>query len=102
MSLKENAFLNEFKLICDKNVPDWKKYTALYKKIGTNLCINHNAKMPDANIKKDAFLCLKLLADVLICEQSPLLADIVHLMSKHNVLRARNEAIVSVNQDLNK
>ena len=68
LSLKENTFLNEFKLICDKTVPDWKKYTALYKRIGTNLCINHNAKLPDANIKKDAFLCLKLLADVLIVE----------------------------------
>ena len=99
-SLSENVFLKEVKLICDKSVPDWRKYAALYKNIGANLCISHNARTPGGDTKKDAFTCLKLLADILICERSPLLADIVHLLSKHNVLRARNEAIVAVSQDL--
>ena len=43
-------------------------YTALYKKIGANLCISQHAKTSEATSNKDAFMCLKLLAEILIYE----------------------------------
>lgn len=46
--------------------------------------------------KRDAMLCLELLVEVLTVEPSALLQDLIHIVSKSNMMRARNDIIDSV------
>lgn len=50
--------------------------------------------------KKDAIICLKLIADVLLKEKSPLQQEVLHILSKHNVLKARNGIVNSLYDDM--
>jgi len=43
--------------------------------------------------RKDALICLKLLADTLIAEPSAILGEVLHLISKHNISKARSGVI---------
>ena len=42
--LSKNRFLKEFKLICNKEVPDWQKYGALYSTLATHIRLGGESK----------------------------------------------------------
>lgn len=50
----------------------------------------------DEKRRKDALICLKVLADLLASEQSALYAEVLHLISKHNIVKARSGVITSL------
>lgn len=79
--LKGNYYLQEFKLLIDKEVPDWKKQEVIYNKLAIVLpiCTSRVQKQnkyaskqemlhaaADDKKRKDCLICLKLLADILL------------------------------------
>jgi len=54
----------------------------------------------DNQERRDAMLCLELLVEVLSLEPCGLLSDLVHLISKSNMMRARNDIIDNVSNSL--
>ena len=106
--LSKNRFLKEFKLICNKEVPDWQKYGALYSSLATHIRLGGESKKDQedeaiaasvsesAKTKKDALHCLELLFEVLSAYPSALLADLVYLLSKNNMMKTKNDVIENI------
>lgn len=101
--LSQNAYLTEFKIVCSKHVPDWKKYRVVYGKLAPELQVNgptgKTATIEGSN-RRDAMLVLELLIEVFSLEPNCLLADLVHLVSKSNMMRARNDVLDGISASL--
>jgi hypothetical protein len=92
-------------------VPDWQKLNILFNQLAVALpiCTHRINKASKYATKqemlaaasgdkkrKDALICLKLLADILSLESSAIQQEVLHLLSKHNIVKARNGILTSL------
>ena len=102
-ALKQNIFLKNFRIMVDPHEQDWVKYEILYRKLAIHLNVSgsSNKQAPvEKKEQKDALTCLELLIEVLTLQPSAILPDLIHLTTKGNLMKARNEVIQQVNNTL--
>lgn len=82
--------------------PDWVKYQVLYKQLARFILVNPSKTASKENgEQREALRCLELLIEVLTLQPNgAILPDLIHLMTKGNLMKARNDIIDQVNTAL--
>ena len=92
LTKSENKFLADFELLCNKKTPEWKRYQIIFHKLGRALSIDHLRQKPEQQkLFIQANECIEQLIIVFTFNQSSILADLIHLYGKANIIRANNQ-----------